>query len=1455
MSSSSSNSEVCPICRKSLVDGGEVSTVRQKGADGINQASAQRGDDVVVTAGTQVHTTCRKCYTNPQDMKKSQSHPKDGSSSSVKRSARISLGPFNSRTDCLFCGCSIVAGSLDYSSVKTDTFVKTIFECCNARSDDWSHTVKGRIEYFMGDLFAADCLYHHSCSGNFRSGRDTPIQFQNSPEIKRKKPGRPRDQDQEQAFSKMCSYLETSDEEQLTTSDLRNKMKEFLTCKDKVPYGNQYLKTKLEERYGHSIYIAGGEGLHDIVIMKEKTSEILRSHFKHNHQDDDEELQKRAIIETAAMLIKSDIKNSVPSITDRYPSAEMLQLDSTLAYIPSTLRTLLDLLFVEKDNRRKVASIGQAIIQAARPRTVLAPLQIGLGVQAHHMYRSKFIVDTLSEMGFCASYGEVLRFEKNAANCIAPDILGETIDPVNTTVLFAADNVDHNILTIDGKGTFHGMGMIASVTPQQKATRVITRQISSDLNIAECTKFDIVEYRFAKHACRNMKFQGLPKFQDSDREVDILWELSFSFKQESPNWQGMMHTLHRENDHPGQSSVVFLPMIDMYSGDKTCILSTLEFLCKLASKHHVTPIITFDQPLYWKAAEIILDAVQSSSLKGIVLLLGCFHTFMNLLGAIGTLMKDTGLSKVLETVYGENAMVHMMSGKSVQRSFRGHLLVDKCLNHMIVSSIVDENPKFASLVDQSEDMYTKLVEGDTTLESVLASETMTAITLEIDKKKNELQARSKTSQLWLNYQKMLQVGRRLIMAERTGSWLMHLSAVADCLPIFAASGHYNYLKSAYLYVQEMNELETTHPDVFRKFASGFHVIRRTHQFWAGLSSDLVIEQTLMRSLKGSGGLTHGSGMDEEQRLLWTMSMPVTSEYNNAMQEFTNLLYKTSEQHKESTEARMKRDTADLSKIISKLSACTPFSADPSLRNIVNGIVAASDVNVHEYESVGKKVVEGMVGQPAFTFSFKRKDKTKTFADMSTVKIAPEQSIDSALLFQRFLVVSKTGDISLQEVISYELSPFPSALFEARNVFRKADKPQLAHAIADHLSKTSSDPTSESVPNTAHYVLDGGSLLHRLTWKTGTSYGAIAQSYADFTVRHYGSATVVFDGYDGGPSIKDNTHHRRGQNLHPVVKFTAETEFSGKKDEFLSRDCNKQGLINLISDELRKKECSVINAPGDADVHIVRAAVAASSHQSTTLIGEDTDLLVLLLHYAPTENKGLYFRSDSTSRPSKVYDISRIKSVFGNEFCSQLLSIHAFTGCDSTSRIFGVGKKSAFQKLVKGNSIIQSCARTFILPNQKKEVIEELGAKSMAVLSGGNCSDSLESLRYSMFVKKIASAKSFVTPERLPPTSSSTKFHCHRTYYQIMEWIGSEGDMDVTKWGWIQEDNQLVPLMTDMDAAPSNLLKMIHCNCHSACRTARCSCRRYGLPCHSACGPCQLDACDNPYNKVIEEEED
>ena len=65
---------------------------------------------------------------------------------------------------------------------------------------------------------------------------------------------------------------------------------------------------------------------------------------------------------------------------------------------------------------------------------------------------------------------------------------------------------------------------------------------------------------------------------------------------------------------------------------------------------------------------------------------------------------------------------------------------------------------------------------------------------------------------------------------------------------------------------------------------------------------------------------------------------------------------------------------------------------------------------------------------------------------------------------------------------------------------------------------------------------------------------------------------------------------------------------------------------------------------------------ASGLHTTTLIGEDTDFLVLLLYYAQGDTLALYFKSDLTKPDEsfKVYDINRLKDILGHDLCSQLL---------------------------------------------------------------------------------------------------------------------------------------------------------------------------------------------------------
>ena len=51
------------------------------------------------------------------------------------------------------------------------------------------------------------------------------------------------------------------------------------------------------------------------------------------------------------------------------------------------------------------------------------------------------------------------------------------------------------------------------------------------------------------------------------------------------------------------------------------------------------------------------------------------------------------------------------------------------------------------------------------------------------------------------------------------------------------------------------------------------------------------------------------------------------------------------------------------------------------------------------------------------------------------------------------------------------------------------------------------------------------------------------------------------------------------------------------------------------------------------------------------------------------------------------------------------------------------------------------------------------------------------------VKKVATTKGYVKPERLPPTTSAVKFHCRRTCLQVMQWMSKSDALNSTEWGW------------------------------------------------------------------------
>jgi len=91
-------------------------------------------------------------------------------------------------------------------------------------------------------------------------------------------------------------------------------------------------------------------------------------------------------------------------------------------------------------------------------------------------------------------------------------------------VQYVADNVDHNIKTLDGNNTFHGMGMIAAVTPGTKASSPISRvKVNSD-EIASVGRVPILYCKENAVGMTTVRYQKFRSFaaKDLTAQLDLL---------------------------------------------------------------------------------------------------------------------------------------------------------------------------------------------------------------------------------------------------------------------------------------------------------------------------------------------------------------------------------------------------------------------------------------------------------------------------------------------------------------------------------------------------------------------------------------------------------------------------------------------------------------------------------------------------------------------------------------------------------------------------------------------------------------------------------------------------------------------------------------------------------------------------------------------------------------------
>ena len=253
---------------------------------------------------------------------------------------------------------------------------------------------------------------------------------------------------------------------------------------------------------------------------------------------------------------------------------------------------------------------------------------------------------------------------------------------------------------------------------------------------------------------------------------------------------------------------------------------------------------------------------------------------------------------------------------------------------------------------------------------------------------------------------------------------------------------------------------------------------------------------------------------------------------------------------------------------------------------------------------------------------------------------------------------------------------------------------------------------------------------------------------------------------------------------------------------------------------------------DADVLIVETIVQSAMSCETTLVSDDTDLLVLLCFHVKEDSCEVFFKPEvrsGTKKSPRCWNIKHVQRVLGRAFCNDMLFAHAILGCDTTSLRFSMGKGLALKHIRSCEHFITQ-AEVFLRENATLADISSAGEAAIVCLYTGAVGDTLYKLRLQRFHQKVATRTRFVQPENLPPTSSAANYHSLRVYLQVKIWKGESRlspHLHPQDLGWKAVEGKLVSMQCDMDVAPKALLKVVRCYGKMGCDTLRCSCRKAG----------------------------
>ena len=656
-----------------------------------------------------------------------------------------------------------------------------------------------------------------------------------------------------------------------------------------------------------------------------------------------------------------------------------------------------------------------------------------------------------------------------------------------------------------------------------------------------------------------------------------------------------------------------------------------------------------------------------------------------------------------------------------------------------------------------------------------------------------------------------------------------------------------------------------------------------------VSTDLALEQSANRDAETAGGII-GLTHKESTLIRHYSTLAQRASVVSSVKAMTHVGSKMSSCHRELRKSHTDRDVSEAENLYNAMGdMINPYDIDfqtescAPLVNIVTGDIVSDDIS-HELLHV-KELGFDMLDTYLKGGSRKMKHhKLKTFSDYNTKKASKSEVQTKDLLeeigcFRKLTLMqgNKGTKIDFIEVLSYEITSMPGSLADKKDgAMRHGNKAELLGIFRDEIGRKEWISTISGEEVDTCIVYDAMAHVHSCGKLKNEKYTELSERYLIKILAqckrmdNVNSIHWVCDRYDQKYSTKELEHKRRGQQTSNFVGHQVSGNITVPQwEELMSRPANKANLLQFIYEDWCQKvkkllpsklklfigggfkersrsvmvtNCKVQKVPQlqseqeEADTRIILHVQYAAITGSKRIIvrASDIDVVTLCIHYF-SKIKGIselwIWKSESEFIP-----VHQIVSAMGPKSVNTMMAFHAITGCDTTSRFYRKGKKTAFRSLksnlpkTEGLCEIGTIVEDEIIPKRGYYAAKQL---VLGMYSGGQSFANLNELSAHLYCSKDVKDLSV-----LPPTEDAFRHHMLRVQFQVIVWKTALETFPLIPspldYGWKEsEEGSLLPIYISSPNLPPDMKKKASCHCTKGQCTKRCPCDKAG-PCTVAC---------------------